>query len=142
MAAGDVRISPGYNWIESAEVITNGTTSVTAFKIPKGTVVEHALLISKVAGTGAANITVGDAADPDGFIEAADHTSAAGTVFGDAIAELGVYLKKATGATSGFAIAPTYYAADASCLVALSAAGTTQGTWIIVLKGYRITPHA
>lgn len=136
MAAGDVQLRTGYNWIECAEVTTNGTTVVNAMSIPAGTVVENALLVSKVAGVGAANITVGDDDTANGFILAFDHTSAAGTVAGDAPAERGGYLFSTVG---GFT---KYYPAAKTVKVVLSGAGTTQGTWLVILKGYRIQPHA
>jgi hypothetical protein len=125
----------GRHWAECVTVTTNGTTAVSCFSIPAGTVVENALLVSKVVGTGTANITVGDDDTADGFILAYDHTSSVGTVVGDTPAERGGYLFSTVG---GFT---KYYPAAKTCKVVLSGAGTIQGTWLVVLKGYRITPH-
>ena len=81
-------------------------------------------------------MAVGDAGDPDGFIVAADAHAAAGTIYGNLMAELGAYLKGACGATSGYAPIQKVYAAAAKLRFALSAAAT-GGVYQVFVSGKR-----
>ena len=123
----------GYWFAEQFRVTTEGTTPVKLMDITPGTVIERVIVRCETPGTGAANLTVGDEDDADGLILAGDHTAAAGTVYGDAPTELGVYLRDAT-EKAGYR---KNYAAVKALRAVLSAAGTTQGTWQVMVFGHR-----
>jgi hypothetical protein len=94
------------------EVDVEGNTTATAvgsIVVPAKCVVDKVFARVEVpydAGT-SASLEVGDGSDADGLLVAADVKGAsAGDVFGAALAELGAYLKVATGATSGYCVGP------------------------------------
>ena len=109
-------------------VEANGTTAVNAIAIPANYEVEKVWVRSAKAGTGAANLTVGDEDDADGYILAADHTAAVGTIYGDAIAEVGAYQFTIDGTVEVWNAAKKYTAAK-NIKIVLSAAGTIQSKW-------------
>lgn len=128
-----------YPFAEMVEVLSEGTTVIDLLQIPEDTIVDKVLVLVKTPAVGAANLTVGDDDDADGFIVAADATAAEDTVYGDLIAEVGAYLKGATGATSGFGPIPKHYsAAGKEVKFALSAApATSEGVYRVIIKGHR-----
>ena len=123
----------GYWFAEMFRVQTEGVTAVPFMSLLPGTVVKLILARCETPGTGAANLTVGDDDDADGYLIAADHTAAAGTIYGDAPTERGAYLYDAT-AKGGFV---KLYNAAKTLKAVLSAAGTTQGTWQLLVLGHR-----
>ena len=124
----------GYRICEQFRVQTNGTTPVDILQVLPGTVIDHVVARCETPGTGAANLTIGDDDDADGFVLAGDHTAAAGTHYGDAPTERGVYLRDAT-EKAGYVKA---YNAAKTLKAVLSATGTTQGTWQVTVEGYRV----
>jgi len=109
-------------------VEANGTTAVTAINIPPDMEVSNVWARSSKAGTGAANIIIGDADDDNGWVEAQDHTQAIGTVIGKTLAEIGAYGAVNPGTDDG-PLRPKLYTAVKNILIELSAAGTIQSKW-------------
>ena len=119
-------------------VESNGTPAVDVVSIPIDHEVSEVWARVAVAGTGSANMTLGDDDDPNGFIEAADHTSAAGTIFGDAITERGAYQAVNPG-TDDSALPPKKYVATGKEIkLVLSGAGTIQSFWDVYFKMSKI----
>lgn len=129
-----------YPMAECFEVESEGTTVIDLVTIPAGTLVEKVLVRIETAATGTANLLVGDDDDADGFVVASDATANAGTVYGDAVAEIGAYLKGATGATDGYCPLPgKFYAAEGKAIkFKLSAAPTTEGVFQVMVVGKRV----
>jgi len=141
-----------YPMAEMVEVAAEGTTVIDLVDIPEGTIIESVLVRVKTPATGdAANLIVGDAGDPDGFIVAKDAHGAAGTVYGDAPAERGVYLDAGhthtentaasytQNATTALALGSStqkLYAAAAKVRFVLSAAAT-GGVYQVFVTGKR-----
>jgi len=123
----------GYNIAECFRVQSEGVTPVTFMRVLPGTVIERVTVRIETPGTGVANLTVGDEDDADAFILAADHTAAAGSIYGDATTERGVYLYDAT-SKGGHA---KLYNAEKDLRLVLSAAGTVQGIHQVFITGYR-----
>ena len=117
--------------VASLSVEANGTTEVNAINIPAGSEVRDVWAVNALAGTGAANVTIGDEDDPNGWVLAADHTDAVGTVIGKATSELGVYAitQVATTPAVGEPVPPKYYATENNIIIVLSGAGTIQSKW-------------
>ncbi len=124
----------GYAFSELFRVTSEGVTPVALMLIPAGTVIERVIVRTETPGTGVANLTVGDDDDADGFVLAGDHTAAAGTVYGDAPTELGVYLRDAV-EKAGYR--KPYATSTKTLKLVLSAAGTTQGTYQVMVLGHR-----
>src|SRR3972149_9501014 len=114
----------GYRICEQFRVQTNGTTPVDILQVLPGTVIDHVVARCETPGTGAANLTIGDDDDADGFVLAGDHTAAAGTLYGDITTERGAYLFDVTN-KGGHHKA---YNLNKTLRLLLSAAGATQGT--------------
>jgi len=131
-----------YPMAEMVEVAAEGTTVIDLVDIPEGTIIESVMVRVKTPATGtAANLTVGDAADADGFIVAADAKAAAGTIYGDDIDEVGAYLKAAVTCAATSANAQVghnghLYAAAAKVKFVLSAAAT-GGVYQVFVTGKR-----
>lgn len=151
-----------YPFAEMIEVESEGITSIDLLAIPGYTLIEKVIVRVKTAAVGTANLIIGDDDDADGFIVAADAVAAAGTVYGDVIAEVGDYLKaththsvshaacSATSAaystltaitsTTGPAGVPSgklYTTGDKEVKFVLSAAPTTQGVYQVFVFGKR-----
>ncbi len=134
-----------YDFAEMVEVETSGTTAVDVLSIPQYTLIEKVLVRIKTAATSgsAVNLTVGDDDDADGFIVASDAKANAGTVYGDAVAELGAYLKESVsddGNNSHDQPIPggkLYAAAGKEVKVVLSAAPTTEAVLQVFIFGKR-----
>jgi len=123
----------GYAISEQFRVQSNGTTPVAFMTVFAGTVIEKIIVRVETPGTGAANLTVGDLGDADGYITASDHTSSAGSIFGDTPSERGAYMYDSTIKGS---FSKLYNAGDTLSLV-LSAAGTIQGVFQIHVTGHK-----
>lgn len=117
--------------VAALSVEVDGTTEVNAINIPAGSEVSDVWAVSALTGTGAANITIGDEDDPNGWVLAADHTQAAGTTIGKATSELGVYAMTQIATTPAVdePVPSKYYAAENNIIVVLSASGTIQSKW-------------
>ena len=132
-----------YPLAEMIEVETIGTTSVDIMEIPQYTLIEKVFVRIKTAGTGTANLTVGDDDDADGFILAADATASAGTVYGDATSELGTYLTETitdSGSATHSQPVPAgklYTASGKEIKVVLSASLTTEAVLEVFIIGKR-----
>jgi len=123
----------GYAIAEMFRVQSQGVTPVPFMTILPGTVIQRVTARIETPGTGAANLTVGDDDDADAFLLAADHTAAAGTIYGDTTTERGAYLYDATNKGGHVKL---YNVAKTLSLV-LSAAGTTQGIHQVFIVGHR-----
>jgi hypothetical protein len=111
-----------------------GASAVTLFSIPQNATIQDIKVVVDTAGVGAANFSIGDDDDDDGFIAAKDATSAANTVVGDDPTERGAYLYDSTKKGS---FTKTYTAAGKTLQLKMS---TTQTTYIkakVTVIGWR-----
>lgn len=122
-----------YAIAEMFRVQSNGVTAVDVVLLLPGMVVELVVARIETPGTGAANLIIGDDDDADGFLAAADHTAAAGTIYGDGVTERGAYLYDATSKGGHVKL----YNAAKTIKLSLSAAGTTQGIYQVLVLGHR-----
>ena len=131
-----------YPFAEKFTVTSEGTDSITLTTLNNGSIICGCLCEIITAATGSANLTVGAGSDADGLIVASDATTTAGTIFGDAVADLGDDWKVATGATSGYCMMPSgsKYVADTAVTFVLSGTPTTEGVYEITVWGFRIAP--
>lgn len=130
-------IRPMYPFAECIEVTTSGTTAVDVRKFAAGEIVVNVMARIKTAGVraaGAANITIGDDDDADGYLAAADAKATAGTVYGDDPTERGAYMYDATKKGSFRKL----YAAEGKTLKAvLDAAVDTEAVIQVTVWGFR-----
>ncbi len=117
------------------EVECNGTTAIAVWAIPAGTLIEQVLARIKVAGVGAANLTVGDDDAATGFLVAADTVVAVGTVYGEVPTTRGAYLYDAT-VKAGYI--KLYASAGKSVKIVLSGAQTTNAVVQVLIKCARM----
>lgn len=112
-------------------VEVNGTTEVNAINIPPDMEVSNVWARSAKAGTGAANITIGDEDDPNGWVIAQDHTGAIGTVIGKTTAHGGVFARTQIASTPAVdeVVNPKLYTSENNIIIVLSASGTIQSKW-------------
>ena len=112
-------------------VETDGTTEVNAINIPADFEVHNVWARSSKAGTGAANISIGDEDDPDGWVLAQDHVVAIGTVIGKVTAHGGVFARTQIASTPPVdeVVAPKLYTAENNIIIVLSSSGTIQSKW-------------
>ena len=128
-----------YPFAHVFEVETNAQESVDFWKIPDGTIITMVLVEVRVAGTGsAANIIVGDDDTDNGYILAATVCGATvGDVFGDAVADRGVYLEAgATGTHAGSW--KVYTDVDKELKMDCSASLTTEATVRVMVFGWKM----
>ena len=128
-----------YPFAEQFVVTSEGKTSITLTTLKADAVVTHCQVEIVTAATGTADLTVGAGSDADGLIAASDATATAGTIYGDAVADLGDDWKVATGASSGYTLMPggVKYVANTAITFVLSAAPTTEGVYVVTLAGFK-----
>ena len=119
-------------------VQANGTTDVDIFSIPQDVEISDVWARVAVTGTGAANMILGDDDDDNGYLEAADHTAAAGTIIGDIQTEWGAYQAVNPGTDDSPLPAKKYTSAGKELKLKLSASGTIQSIWDVYWKMSRI----
>lgn len=135
-----INMSKVYDLAEIVEV-QSAASAVTIYTAPAGSIINRVIVRVKTAGAGSSpTVEIGDATDPDGFIVASAADGAAGTVYGDAIAEVGAYLKVATGATSGYAPSPSgkVYTTATAILVTEGGTTTTHAVLQVIILGKRM----
>jgi len=129
-----------YPFAEMFDVDTNGTTAVEIWDIPKGTIITMVLAEIKVAGVGSGgDIIIGDDDDDNGYILAGTLCGGTvGTIFGDAVAERGIYLTNSADANESHAGKwKVYRTATKTLKMDCSVDMTTEGTMRVSVFGYR-----
>ena len=134
MAIATTNERPLYPFARIFQVETSAQTAVDIWQIPAGTIITRVLAQINVAGTGSGNIIIGDDDDDNGYVLAADATAAAGTVYGDGVAEVGVYIND-TQATCGGSW-KEYHASGKELKMDCSATLTTEATVDVMVFGY------
>lgn len=108
------------------EVTATGTVTIT---VKAGDIVEQVIakVLTAYDSATSASLIVGDGTDPDGLLVAADAKAAAGTVYGDAVAEVGAYLKDSYATTPAVASRGLgkAYAADDTIDATITIVGAT-----------------
>lgn len=122
-----------YAIAEVFRVQSEGTTPVAIMKPLAGFVISLVLVRIETPGTGAANLMVGDAGDADGLLLPADTTAAIGALYGDVVTERGAYLYDSIAKAGSVKM----YPAGETISLVLSAAGTTQGVYQVLVIGHR-----
>lgn len=107
-------------------VETDGINSVDIYAIPANVLIKDVYCRIAVAGTGTGNIIIGDDDDDNGFVEASDATAAAGTLYGDGIAERGAYQNVNPGTDDGPLPGKIYTASGKEIKMDCSGALTTE----------------
>lgn len=132
------KVSAMYPFAEQFLVTSEGTTSITLVTHNADVIICGCQVETVTAATGSANLSVGAGSDADGLIAASDATAVAGTIYGDAVGDLGDDWKVATGASSGYCIMPggAKYVANTAITFVLSAAPTTEGVYAINVWGF------
>ena len=129
-----------YPFAEMFEVTPSlaADTAVNIWNIPKGTIITMVLAKIKTACAGAAsNLIIGDDDDDNGYILAGAFCGqAADVIYGDAIAERGIYLAAATGLGHAGAW-KVYTAAGKELKLEQSGTLTTAGAIEVFVFGYR-----
>jgi len=127
-----------YPFGEAFTVTSEGTTSITLMTLSADSIVTGVKVEIITTATGSANLSVGAGSDADGLIAASSATATNGTIYGDAVADLGDDWKIASGASSGYTMMPggVLYVASTAITFVLSAAPTTQGVYRISIFGY------
>ena len=126
-----------YPFAETFVVESEDDTKIELLNLPADSIVEGCRVEILVPVTGGTSplVSIGASTDVDGIIEEAAADGAAGTVYGDAVAEYGDDIKVATGATSGYTLVPVMYVAATSVYLVLDQAVTTQGTFKVSIWG-------
>ncbi len=120
---------------EMFEATTNGTSNVTVWDIPKGTIINLVLAKIKTAGTTAGNIVIGDAATANAYILSADAAAAADTIYGDIPSERGVYIRVTGDSACGAGVKCN--TAAATLIMDCDAALTTEAVVDVYVFGWR-----
>ena len=134
MAIAGTPKKTAYPFSEIFEVTTSGTSSVTFWDIPAGTIITRVLAKIKVAGTGSGNLTIGDDDAGNVFVLAGDATAAADVIYGDDTTELGAAFYDSTKKGAQWKV---YTAAGKEMQIDCSAALTTEATVDVFVFGYR-----
>jgi hypothetical protein len=129
-----------YPFAEMYEVTSEGTTSITLTTLGAYSIVTNAQIRIKTAATGGTSpmVELGAGSDVDGLIVSSAADGAAGTIYGDAVADLGDDWAVATGASSGYTQMPSgvLYTSPTAITLVLDGAVTTEGVYQVFLAGF------
>ena len=87
--------------------VTATATKTIAIKARSLVLAVLAEVITAYDSATSASLVIGDGSDADGFLVASDAKAAAGTLYGDAVAEIGVYLYNVDHIRKWYSVADT-----------------------------------
>ncbi len=121
-----------YPFHDRYRIEADSTAATQIALYPAKTIITGVLALVNSSGAGAANMSIGDSTDASGYIVACDHTSAAGTIFGDAPSERGAYLYDSTVKGGYWKV----LASAAAMKMILTADPSIASTWDIFVTGF------